>query len=214
MFIFFPRDIDAERRQLIGETHNSIGLNVTSTVPYVRLSEASTQKRTRRRVAPTMQLDQPKVDNKLATITSSLPSPSILPAFLPTEPVVQQRCKYHRSSFSPFVSTLVCFSSVVRSRSLPTFPASTHGRQSRNDSGVVLTDELVPLQPISMFPTRRRIRSNQLVMHTSSHVCFPKMNNSNLPRNQSLSMNSRRVNLILLLLLFFSLMKIFVFSFQ
>ena len=77
--------------------HNFIGLNVKSDVLPVRLSEASTQKRTRRRVAPTVQPEQPKVDNKPAIITSSLPSP-------PIEPLVQQRCKRHRSSFSPSAS--------------------------------------------------------------------------------------------------------------
>ena len=69
---------------------------------------------------------------------------------------------------------------MYRSRSLPYIKSFDNGRKSRNDSGVVLTDEIFNSQPISTIYNRRRIISNttnKFVMHTSSHVCFQKSNN-------------------------------------
>jgi hypothetical protein len=67
---------------------------------------------------------------------------------------------------------------VSRSRSLPYIKPLDYGRKSRNDSGVVLTDELFNTQTLSIIHNRRRIKSNQFVMHTSSHVCIQKTNHS------------------------------------
>ncbi|CAF4520015.1 unnamed protein product [Rotaria socialis] len=61
---------------------------------------------------------------------------------------------------------------LTRSRSLPSLKSSNNGRQSRNDSGVVLNDEIFNHQSQSIIHNRRRIKTNtinQLVMHTSNH---------------------------------------------
>lgn len=66
--------------------------------------------------------------------------------------------------------------SVSRSRSLPLLKSVDHGRKSRNDSGVVLTDEPFNSVPLSTgHHHRRRIESNHFVMHTSNGVYSRKV---------------------------------------
>jgi len=113
------KELNSERRQLI---------------------ESSNRKKTRRRAAPVVQIEQ-----KPSIVLPPTPSP---------EPVVQQR--------------------LTHSRSLPCLKSIENGRKSRQDSGVVLNDDMIPLQSISVLHHRRRIKSNNFVMHTSSHVCFQK----------------------------------------
>lgn len=80
----------------------------------------------------------------------------------------------------------IIFHLVTRSRSLPLLKPSDNGRKSRNDSGVVLNDEISNFQPISIIHNRRRIKTNtanEFVMHTSSHVCIQKKTNNSTSSN-------------------------------
>ncbi|CAF2110091.1 unnamed protein product [Rotaria magnacalcarata] len=75
---------------------------------------------------------------------------------------------------------------LTRSRSLPSLKSFNNGRKSRNDSGVVLNDEIFNHQSLSIIHNRRRIKTNttnQFVMHTSNHVCIQKNSNSSTISN-------------------------------
>ncbi|CAF3979575.1 unnamed protein product [Rotaria sp. Silwood2] len=151
-----------------------------------QLTESSTQKRTRRRAQPTNQAEQPQ--EKPSIVLSS------------SKPVIHD----HR---------------LTRSRSLPCLKSSDNGRKSRNDSGIVLTDEIFNSQPISIIYNRRRIKpntTNQLVMHSSSHVCFQKTNNStNTNNSKHMTYRSCRFHwlfhifFVCIISLLFSYMKFF-----
>ncbi|CAF1658578.1 unnamed protein product, partial [Adineta ricciae] len=61
---------------------------------------------------------------------------------------------------------------LTRTRSLPLLKSLDHDRKSRNDSGVVLTDDIFTLHSLPTLYNRRRIKSganNHLIVHTSSH---------------------------------------------
>jgi len=95
---------------------------------------------------------------------------------------------------------------VSRSRSLPCLKPFDHGRKSRNDSGVVLTDEMFNSQPLSIIYNRRRIKTNttnQFVMHTSSHVCFQKINKSKNSNSKHLIHNFCRFHWFFLVFFLF-----------
>ncbi|UJR27543.1 hypothetical protein I4U23_008825 [Adineta vaga] len=106
---------------------------------------------------------------------------------------------------------------LTRSRSLLHFKSIDNGRKSRNDSGVVLNDEILSIHPLSTIHHRRRIKSittNNFVMHTSSHVCFQKTNNNIHSSQKQIIHRSCRCHWFFLLFVFillglFSLMKFF-----
>ncbi|CAF0785720.1 unnamed protein product [Rotaria sordida] len=150
---------------------------------------SSTQKRIRRRAQPTNQTEQQQEKPSL-----------LLPFSSSSKPVIYDHC-------------------LIRSRSLPYLKSSDNSRKSRHDSGIVLTDEIFNNQPISINYNRRRIKSNtanQFVMHTSSHVCFQKTNNSiNTNNSKHLTYRSSRFHwlfhifFLLIISLLFSSMKFF-----
>ncbi|CAF3341157.1 unnamed protein product [Rotaria socialis] len=152
-----------------------------------QLIESSAQKRTRRRAQPTNQIEQKQEK-----------PPVILPP--PSQPEIRT---YH----------------LTRSRSLPSLKSSNNGRQSRNDSGVVLNDEIFNHQSQSIIHNRRRIKTNtinQLVMHTSNHVCIQKnINSSTISNSKYLTHTSCRFHwlfhifFLFIISLLFSFIKLF-----
>ncbi|CAF0900307.1 unnamed protein product [Adineta steineri] len=158
-----------------------------------QLIESSTQKRNRRRAMPTIQVEQQQKK-----------PPLVLPP--PSESVLHQQQQQR----------------LTRSRSLPYLKCSNNGRKSRNDSGIVLSDEILNIQPLSTIHNRRRIKSNatnQFVMHTSSHVCIQKTNNSiNSNSKQFMRIINRFhwffhiLSLFIISLLLFSFMKFYSFD--
>jgi hypothetical protein len=101
---------------------------------------------------------------------------------------------------------------VSRCRSLPYLKSSDNGRKSRNDSGVVLNDEIFNNQPLSIIHNRRRIKfntTNQFVMHTSSHVCFQKTSSN--PNTKHVKRTSCRFYWFFLIFLLFIISILFSF---
>jgi len=146
-----------------------------------QMIESTNHKRTRRRPVVTIPIEQlPQSPPEVVPLTK----PEFVPIPISSESRVPRRRK--------------------RTRSLPLFRSMDEGRKSRQDSGVVLTDELHPLPSIFDDQIRRRRIKSNISSHSVLHTSSTCGNQSILISNSLSSTRFQWFSLSLCLLLFFS----------